>query len=179
MSFVRRSPLSKFSKLGLAAAILAVSSVSAVWAQTMTPAGQEKDWAIFSATVDGASTCFVVSQPKEMEPKNVNRDPVYFYVTRRPSDNILNQVSVVTGYTYKDASKTIVEIGSERFTLFTKGNKAWIENIEEQNKLIDAMKRGSTMIVRGTSSRGTNTVDTYSLSGVTAAITRLTQICSS
>ena len=177
MTLVRRVPLSKFAKTVVAAMFFAVSSMIPVVAQTPTLVGQDKDWAVFSATVDGGSTCFVVSQPKNMEPKNVSRDPVYFFITQRPKDHVANQISVVTGYPYKDGSKTIVEIGSQRFTLFTKGDKAWIENVQEQNGLIAAMKRGSTMIVRGTSGRGTNTTDTYSLSGITAAIARLAKAC--
>lgn len=155
-----------------------VTLVGAASAQAPTLVGQDKDWAVFTATVDGGNTCFIVSQPKDMEPKNVTRDPVYFFVTQRPKDNISNQVSVVIGYPYKDGSKTTVEIGTQRFTLFTKGDKAWIENIQEQGSLVDAMKRGATMIVRGTSGRGTNTTDTYSLSGITAAIARLARACS-
>jgi invasion associated locus B (IalB) protein len=153
-------------------------AISTAQAQSIQPVGQDRDWAAFSATVDGGKTCFVVSQPKDMEPKNVARDPVYFYVTQRPSDNIASQVSIVTGYPYQEDSKTIVQIGSDTFTLFTRGDKAWIENLEEQARLVDAMKRGATMIVRGTSSRGTQTTDTYSLSGVTAALARLNSACS-
>lgn len=158
--------------------VILLLAISTAHAQSIQPVGQDRDWAAFSATVDGSKTCFVVSQPKDMEPKNVSRDPVYFYVTRRPSDNISGQVSIVTGYPYQEDSKTTVQIGSDTFTLFTRGDKAWIENLEEQARLIDAMKRGSTMIVRGTSSRGTLTTDTYSLSGITAALTRLNGACS-
>ncbi len=153
-------------------------AISTAQAQSIQPVGQDRDWAAFSATVDGGKTCFVVSQPKDMEPKNVNRDPVYFYITQRPSDNIASQVSIVTGYPYQEDSKTTVQIGSDTFTLFTRGDKAWIENLEEQARLVDAMIRGATMIVRGTSSRGTQTTDTYSLSGVTAALARLNGACS-
>ena len=39
------------------------------------------------------------------------------------------------------------------------------------------MKAGSTMIVKGTSARGNVTTDTYSLSGVTAGLRRLKQLC--
>lgn len=169
--------MSKLVKTGLATLFLAVSFVAPASAQAPALVGQDKDWAVFSATVDGGNTCFVVSQPKDMEPKNVNRDAVYFFITQRPKDNVRNQVSVVTGYTYEGGSKTVVEIGSEKFTLFTKDNKAWIEDIQQQSNLIAAMKRGSTMIVRGRSSRGTNTTDTYSLSGITAAIARLASAC--
>lgn len=162
----------------LAFPVILLLAISTAQAQSIEAVGQDRDWAAFSATVDGNKTCFVVSQPKDMEPKNVSRDPVYFYVTRRPSDNISGQVSIVTGYPYQENSKTTVQIGSDTFTLFTRGDKAWIENIEEQARLIDAMKRGSTMIVRGTSTRGTLTTDTYSLSGITAALGRLGSACS-
>ncbi|MBL4758018.1 MAG: hypothetical protein JKY32_10445 [Rhizobiales bacterium] len=163
-------------KLSFSIAILL--AIGSAQAQNIQPVGQDRDWAAFSANVDNNKTCFVVSQPKDMEPKNVSRDPVYFYVTRRPSDNIPNQVSVVTGYPYQEDSKTTVQIGSDTFTLFTRGDKAWIEDVAEQSRLIDAMRRGSTMIVRGTSSRGTVTIDTYSLSGITAALARLNSACS-
>lgn len=170
-------PLLKKATQILAIPFVFALTIGFAQAQGLQPVGQDKDWAAFATTVDGGKTCFVVSQPKDMEPKNVNRDPVYFYVTRRPTDNIQAQVSVVTGYPYKEGSKTTVQIGSDTFSLFTRGDKAWIENVEEQNKLIDAMKRGSTMIVRGTSSRGTLTTDTYSLSGITAALGRLSSAC--
>ncbi|MGB1026239.1 MAG: invasion associated locus B family protein, partial [Rhodospirillaceae bacterium] len=41
------------------------------------------------------------------------------------------------------------------------------------------MKRGRDMIVKGTSSRGTVTTDTYSLSGVTAAMNAIDKACAS
>ena len=44
-------------------------------------------------------------------------------------------------------------------------------------QLVTAMKGGSVMVVRGTSSRGNETVDQYSLFGVTAAIAAATRAC--
>ena len=41
--------------------------------------------------------------------------------------------------------------------------------VKDDKALVRAMIRGVTMIVRGTSSRGTLTIDTYSLRGFTAA----------
>ena len=40
-----------------------------------------------------------------------------------------------------------------------------------------ALKAGTTLVVRGTSQRGTNTTDTYSLRGVTAAMTEIDKAC--
>ena len=42
---------------------------------------------------------------------------------------------------------------------------------------VEAMKRGTEMVVRGISSRGTRTTDTYSLSGVTAAMNEIDKAC--
>lgn len=177
LSRLARPFLSVWSLAALALAI----GLSAVPARAQEPQllGQDKDWAAFTVSVDGGKNCFVVSQPKTMEPKNVNRDPVYFFVTMRPKDSIQNQVSVVTGYPYQNGSKTSIEIGSERFVLFTRDDKAWIEDVAKQDELVAAMRRGSSMVVRGTSSRGTNTVDTYSLFGVTAALKRADDACKS
>lgn len=160
----------------VAAAALAVGSVGAA-AQSPKLLGQDKDWGAYTAEVDGGTTCYVLSRPKDQSPKNVRRDPVYFFVTARPKDNIRNQVSVITGYPYKTNSRATIEIGSDKFTLFTRDDKAWIEDVSEQDKLVAAMKAGSTMIVRGTSQRGTDTTDRYSLLGVSASLDRMAAAC--
>jgi hypothetical protein len=52
-----------------------------------------------------------------------------------------------------------------------------VTDAEGERRLVAAMKGGSTMIVKGTSARGNLTTDTYSLSGVTAAVNRINQLC--
>ena len=161
--------------LALIALMLAAGGASA---QTPQLLGQDRDWGAYSVDVDGGKTCYVLSRPKDQSPKNVRRDPVYFFITSRPKDNIRNQVSVIIGYPFRDGGRATVEIGSAKFTLFTRDDKAWIEDLEEQDKLVAAMKGGSTMLVRGTSQRGTNTSDRYSLLGITAALERIVKACS-
>jgi hypothetical protein len=39
------------------------------------------------------------------------------------------------------------------------------------------MRAGSTMVVKGTSARGTRTTDTYSLKGVSAALDAIDKAC--
>ena len=55
--------------------------------------------------------------------------------------------------------------------------KQWPEDEEIDDLLIKGMKRGTTMIVKGISSRGTNTTDTYSLRGFTASYKAISKIC--
>ena len=146
-------------------------------AQTPELLGQDKDWGAYVVEKDGGKTCFALSMPKSQAPKNVNRDQPYFYVTFRPKDKIRNQISVIIGYPFENGSSATVEIGSTRFTLFTKDNKAWIDDLSQQDKLVAAMKAGSSMTVRGRSQRGTNTTDSYSLSGITASLGRIASSC--
>ena len=163
----------------LGAATLFALSATAAYAQAAaTRVEQFKDWGayVFNDPKRG-KMCFAVSQPKDMEPKNVNRDPVYFFVTTRPREGVREEVNVITGYPYKEGSKTSIEIGADRFTLYTSGDGAWLENAAEEARLVNAMRRGSSMIVRGTSRRGTLTVDTYSLSGITAASKKAVEVC--
>ncbi len=146
-------------------------------AQTAQALGQFRDWGAYVSGSGSDRTCFILTQPKDMEPKNVNRGDVFFYVTIRPSQGVRNEVSVITGYTYQANSTVTAEIGSDRFTLFTNQDAAWLDNAAEEARLIAAMRAGQTMVVRGTSSRGTNTVDQYSLFGVSAALDRAAQEC--
>ena len=44
-------------------------------------------------------------------------------------------------------------------------------------QLVQAMKAGSELIVKGTSGRGTATTDTYSLGGFTAAMAAIDKAC--
>ena len=54
---------------------------------------------------------------------------------------------------------------------------AWAEDEEKDDLLIQAMKRGTTMVVKGISSRGTKTKDTYSLKGFTASYEAINKVC--
>ena len=87
--------------------------------------------------------CFAVSQPKDMEPKNVNRDPIYFFITTRPREGVREEVNVITGYPYKEGSKTTIQVGSDTFSLYTSGDGAWLENAAEEARLVNAIRAGS------------------------------------
>jgi hypothetical protein len=131
--------------------------------------GSFSAWDAFSYTEKGAPVCYVVSSPQDREPKNVRRGDVYVMVTHRPAAKVSGEVSVVAGYPYKKDSEVTVAIGADKHVLFTAGENAWAREVKDDQALVRAMIRGVTMIVRGTSGRGTLTADTYSLSGFTAA----------
>ena len=77
----------------------------------------------------------------------------------------------------KEQSSVTVQIGDKTFTMFTQGDSAWLVNKEEEPALLEAMKGGSTMVVKATSRRGNETTYNYSLSGVTAAADKMSAEC--
>ena len=146
-------------------------------AQTARELGQFRDWGAYVAEQDGTKTCFVLSQPKDEEPKNVRHGEVFFYITSRPAQGVQNEVSLIAGYPFRDGSEVTAQIGSDIFALFTDQDGAWLDNAAENARLIAAMRAGQSMIVKGTSTRGTNTTYRYSLFGISAALDRMAQEC--
>lgn len=167
----------RHSFAALLVAGLAAAGGASAQEETPERIAQEKDWGAYEVDGGDGKVCYVLSRPRSSEPSGVNRDDAYFFVTTRPQEDTRNQVSVVIGYPFKPESEATVEVGDETFTLFTNDNKAFIDNLAEQDKLVAAMRAGLTMTVKGTSARGTETTDTYSLSGITAALGHIDQAC--
>ena len=74
-------------------------------------------------------------------------------------------------------SEPTVTIGKKTFSLFTDTGHAFAHDKKSDIALIKAMIRGSTMIIKGVSSRRTKTTDTYSLKGVSAAMKAINKAC--
>jgi invasion protein IalB len=149
----------------LLAVVLAPVAPAPADAQTPTEVGVFRDWAVFRHEAGGQRVCFMVSRPTRSQPENVRRGDIYITITNRPGDRIQDEVSFVSGYPFREGSEVSVEIGNDRFAMFTEGDTAWARDAETDRRLTDAIRRGSSMVVRGTSSRGTNTTDTFSLAG--------------
>lgn len=139
--------------------------------------GTFKDWNAFKLEQPGNTVCFVVSEPKDMKPANVRRGEVYFLITAWGEKRDQLEPSLIIGYPYKAGSTATIAIGSDKFELFTKDDGAWLRDAKSEERIVSAMKRGASMVVTGTSQRGTLTTDRYSLSGVTAALEKIVESC--
>ena len=161
-----------------AACLILALSCTPAYAQTAKLLKKYNHWAAYTST-GTPKVCFIVSQPISKSPKGATRDPVYFYVTRYPSEGVKHEISIKMGYPFSPGARVSVTTGSLTLNLYTKDEGAFVETREQEDQLVTAMKAGSTMTVTGTSSRGTKTTDTYSLSGVTDALGALDKDCSS
>jgi len=139
--------------------------------------GVYRDWDAYVLQENGSRVCYMLSVPKDMEPKNVRRGEVYFLVTHRPGENVRDEISIITGYTYESGSTVTAQIGSRNYELFTKDDGAWLRNTDDEARMVRAMKRGEEMVVTGLSNRGTTTMDRYSLFGFTAAHNAISGAC--
>lgn len=139
--------------------------------------GEYGDWMAYYYRDGSGPVCYMASTPKKDEGKYSKRGDIYVVVTHRPNEKSYNVVNINAGYTYQAASETVLKIGAQTFKMFTNGDKAWAFNEKDDKAIVEAMKRGSRMIVDGTSSKGTKTKDTYSLNGFSSAYKAISSKC--
>lgn len=137
------------------------------------------DWGTYTAAPGGKKVCFALAKPEssKTDPPNRPRDQAWLFVSTRPAEKVKEEVSVIFGYPLKADSDAMVEVGSTDFAMYTQNDGAWVKNAAEEARLVDAMRKGAEITVRGVSTRGTKTTDVYSLKGVTQALERAAQEC--
>ena len=159
-----------------ATAVFAIASAASALAQTRL-VDTFNDWYFYSHEGSGERVCFAASAPQSSEPAGINREPAYFYISAWPKEGVRTELSVKIGYQFREGSEAKVTIGNETFTMFTHEDRAFVNNPIEELKLLEAMKRGSTMVVEGVTEQGATTRDTFSLMGVMKAVQNLTSRC--
>lgn len=158
----------------IAATAFGLFAAPAVRAETSL--GQFRDWTARSYKDGKTDVCNMFAKPSKDEGDYTQRGDITAFITHRPANKSWNVVAFDMGYPTQDGGVVVVEIGSDKFELFTKGSLAF-SYPEDDAKIVAAMRKGSGMIVRGKSQRGTDTTDTYSLSGFTAAHNAINQAC--
>lgn len=154
------------------------SSVAQAAAAAPKLLGEYDDWAAYYYQDAGGLACYMASTPKKDEGKYTKRGDIYIVITHRPSDKSFDVININAGYTYKPDARVIVKIGDQSFDkLFTSGDKAWATSDKTDKDIVNAMKRGTRMIVHGTSNKGSDTKDTYSLAGFSQAYKAISNKC--
>ncbi|MGB3243438.1 MAG: invasion associated locus B family protein [Sulfitobacter sp.] len=161
--------------IGCAAGFAALLATAAnAQEQSTNRVAAKTDWSVF--VEDNPTECWGVSTPKEtVNSKDgrvvaVNRGQTLLMVFYRPSAGAKGQVAFTGGYPFASGSTVNMDISGATFELFTEGEWAWPATTADDAKIINAMKRGANAILSGRSGRGTQTKDTFSLLGFTAAV---------
>ena len=139
--------------------------------------GKFNDWSAYAEGEGKNLACLAVSKPKKAEGNYKRRGEIFAVITHLPGQNKWNEFSIVAGYNYKADSNPEITVGDAKFQLFTSGSRAWSFSVAEDLKIINTMKTSLKMRVKGTSSRGTITSDTYSLLGFSKAYQKINEAC--
>ena len=114
--------------------------------------------------------------------KDANGQPVF--------RKVRNEVQTLVGYPMKPTSDSFFHraevdgkvypmksIPDDPATSITDSEAAWLASMDDESGFVTALKAGTKLVVKGTSGRGTETTDTYSLAGVTAAMAAIDKAC--
>jgi hypothetical protein len=141
--------------------------------------GQYGDWGAYSASPGGKKTCFALAKPSSSTtiPPNRPRNPIYMFISTRPAEKVTDEVSIIVGYPFKPGSDASAQVGSTTFALYTQQDGAWIKNAADEANMLTAMRSGESAVVKGTSAKGTQSSDTFTLRGISQALDRIAQDC--
>jgi hypothetical protein len=135
------------------------------------------DWGVYSAVSGKNKTCYALGQPKDRQPAKLKRDPAYVFISNRPAEGVRNEISIIMGFDVKPSDDLKADIGNQDFDMVAKGANLWVKNAAEEGRMVDAMKKGSRLVVKALSLRGNLTTDSYSLSGLSQAVDRMSKEC--
>ena len=158
--------------------IIILISFAARSAEDLKSIGKFKEWETFTVTENNNKICFAQSIPILRAPKKFERNPSRLFVSFRPTEDIKDEVSATSGYTFQKEKIVKAKSGKKTFDFFAQENFAWILDTEEEQKFIQAMKKASRVMIIGRTDKGKQTIDHYSLMGFSKAYNTAKKNCS-
>ena len=134
-------------------------------------------WQAFSSQQGRSKVCYALSKAEVRSPANLKEVDGLIFVSNRPGENVRNEISFVMNFDLKEDVEHQAVIGSDTFVLVAKGQNMWLKNPAEEPRMLDALRRGATLEIKGTSRRNNPTSDRYSLAGMTQTVKRAEDAC--
>ncbi|MCV9938187.1 hypothetical protein OIU35_17660 [Boseaceae bacterium BT-24-1] len=189
-----RLPLQAAALLGLTALIFASAPVQAQQrapaskpqpAKTAAAGGQGQallletagKWQAFSSQQGRSKICYALSKAETRIPANLKDVEGLLFISSRPGEGVRNEISLVMNFDLKEDVEHQAIIGSDRFALVAKGQNVWLKNPAEEGRMLDALRKGAGLEIKGTSKRGNPTSDKYSLAGISQIVKRAEDAC--
>lgn len=156
---------------------VAIALAGPALAQNAERVAAHTDWAVFVA--GSPKECYIVSPPttsvarRDGQTVDVNRGDIRLFVAFRPGEGVSNEVSFTGGYPFQSGSTVTLKVGASTFAMTPgsgeAGEWAWTSPSDDASA-VAALRGGASAEITGVSSRGTTTIDTFSLMGFTAAV---------
>jgi hypothetical protein len=134
-------------------------------------------WQAFSSQQGRSKICYALSKAESRSPANLKDVEGLLFISSRPAENVRNEISLVMNFDLKEDVEHQAIIGSERFALVAKGQNVWLKNPAEEGRMLDALRKGAGLEIKGTSKRGNATSDKYSLAGISQVVKRAEDAC--
>ena len=158
--------------------IFTTTFVGQVSAENMKKMGTHKDWETYVMNDEKGKVCFAQSKPVLQAPKNNPREARLF-ISFRPGENITNEISMTSGYTFNNKNSIKAISGKNKYTFdIVRENFAWITDSKFEKRMIKTMQKGSRIMVKAHNLKGSQTIDHYSLLGFTKAYKATKANCS-
>ena len=170
--------MSIIKKIFLILPIIVIGFYSQSAANEVKKIGKYKDWESMVITETSGKVCFAQSSPILQSPKSNNKRDAKLFISFRPNDKIINEVSVTAGYEFNSNTVT-AKSGKNKFKFDIKEQGfAWIADTKIEFRMIKRMKKGSRIMITGYNQKGSQTIDHYSLLGFTKAYNSSKKACS-
>jgi phosphate-selective porin len=134
-------------------------------------------WQAFSSQQGRSKICYALSKAESRSPANLKDVEGLLFISSRPSENVRNEISLVMNFDLKEDVEHQAIIGADRFALVAKGQNVWLKNPAEEGRMLDSMRKGAALEIKGTSKRGNPTSDKYSLAGISQVVKRAEDAC--
>lgn len=164
-----------------AACALALASGAAVAQESTNRVAADTAWSVF-VEENPSKECWAVSAPRETvntrggNPVQVRRGDILLFATYRPGTDT-PEISFTGGYPFAPDSTVGLTVGATEYQLFVDGEWAWSGSPEEDARILATLRAGAEAVLTARSSRGTDTRDTFSLFGFTAATEEAARQC--
>jgi hypothetical protein len=170
--------MSIIKKILLILPVILIGLYSQSTANEVKKIGKYKDWESMVVTEATGKVCFAQSSPILQSPKSNNKRDAKLFISFRPGDKIINEVSVTAGYEFNSNTVT-AQSGKNKFKFDIKEQGfAWIADNKIEFRMIKRMKKGSRIMITGYNQKGSQTIDHYSLLGFTKAYNTSKKACS-
>lgn len=172
-------------KLALSLVALTIASAGMQAHAQRAPAGQGQallletagKWQAFSSQQGRSKICYALSKAETRIPANLKDVDGLLFVSSRPAEGVRNEISFVMNFDLKEDVEHQAIIGNERFALVAKGQNMWLKNPAEEGRMLDSLRKGAGLEIKGTSKRGNPTSDKYSLAGISQTVKRAEDAC--
>ena len=165
-------------KILLILPIIFIGLYSQSTANEVKKIGKYKDWESMVVIEDTGKVCFAQSSPILQSPKSNNKRDAKLFISFRPTDKIIDEVSVTAGYEF-NSNTVSAQSGKNKFKFDIKEQGfAWIADNKIEFRMIKRMKKGSRIMITGYNQKGSQTIDHYSLLGFTKAYNSAKKNCS-